>query len=118
MQASRLVEQAQRREPFPPGQAAQLLPRREDGALVYRTLQKSKRPAPPERIFLAAGMHDSAAEEIARLWLAAEVLRELGIAGADGAGRYMLAPPGEKMDWDSAGLVKWLKEMGQGGQSA
>jgi len=104
--ASRLVEQAQRREPLG---AETICPSREDGALVYRMLQKQQKPVPPERLFLLAGLQESMAEELARLWLAAEVLRELGVVGADSAGRYQLAPPGEKMDWESAELLQFLK---------
>jgi len=107
LQASRLVEQAQRREELAQNQA--LLPQRDDGALVYRMLQKQKAPVPPERLFLLADMQESSVEQLARLWLAAEVLRELGVAGTDGAGRYSLAPPGEKMDWEKAELIQFLK---------
>ena len=110
LQAQRLVEQARRREAFTPEQAAALLPQREEGAKVYRVLQKYRTvPLPVERILLEAGMMEAGAEEFARVWLAAEVLKELGVAGSDGAGRYVLAPPGEKMEWENAGLVRFLK---------
>ena len=108
LNAERLVEQVKRRETIE--QAVALLPAREDGAKVFRMLQKQSAPVPPERLFLLAGLHEAKAEQLARLWLAAEVLRELGIAGADGAGRYSLAPPGEKMDWETAALVQFLKQ--------
>jgi len=107
LQASRMVEQAQRRETL--AQAEALCPTREDGALVYRMLQKHAAPAPPERLFLLAGLGEADACELARLWLAAEVLRELGIVSTDGKGRYILVPPGEKIPWEQAGLMKFLR---------
>jgi single-stranded-DNA-specific exonuclease len=102
LQASRLIEAVQRHEAC----SAEICPAREDGALVYRILQKLKTPAPIERILLLAQAKE---EDFARLWLAAQVLRELGIVGTDGAGRYSLAPPGEKIPWEQAELVNFLK---------
>ena len=107
LRAQSLVEQALRREAVSRETAAALLPGREDGVAVYRALQKQNgRPAPPERIFL---LTQATPDDFARLWLAAETLRELGIVGADAAGRYALAPPGGKMDWEQAALVRYLK---------
>ncbi|MCL2299110.1 MAG: hypothetical protein FWC27_03060, partial [Firmicutes bacterium] len=61
----------------------------------------------PERFFLAAGAREAA--DMARLWLAAEVLRELGVLEADAQARYCLAPAGEKADWEKSELVEFLK---------
>ena len=109
LQAQRLVEGVLRREPPEPDLAQLLLPSRENGALVYRVLKKHPDIyQSPERFFLTTELKES--QSMARLWLAAEVLRELGVAEADGSGRYRLAPAGEKADWDSAGLVQFLKE--------
>jgi single-stranded-DNA-specific exonuclease len=107
LQAERFVEQAQRREALPQGEA--ICPAREDGALVYRMLQKQGCAVPPERLFLLAGLHEATAQQLAKLWLAAEVLRELGIAATDGNGRYILVPCEEKMIWEQANLVTFLK---------
>ena len=115
LQAQRLVERVLRREapttpacghPSQEGNEA-LLPTREDGALIFRLLKKAQAPLPPERFFLAA--EAAQANGMARLWLAAEALRELGVLETDAQGRYCLAPSGEKADWDSAGLVQFLK---------
>ncbi len=102
--AQQLVERIQRRER--PPEVAALIPSREDGALAFRLLKKAGAPLPPERFFLAAQL--SRANDMARLWLAAEVLRELGILETDAQGRYFPAPPGEKADWDSAELLQFL----------
>ncbi|MDR2686227.1 MAG: single-stranded-DNA-specific exonuclease RecJ, partial [Oscillospiraceae bacterium] len=105
LQAQRIVECALRREM--PEEPSALPPSREDGALVFRVLKKAGAPLPPERFFLAAGARE--ANDMARLWLAAEALRELGVLEVDAQARYCLAPQGEKADWDSAGLVQFLK---------
>jgi single-stranded-DNA-specific exonuclease len=105
LQAQRLAERALRREALENAQA--LLPSREDGALVFRLLKKAGAPLPPERFFLAAGLKE--ASDMARLWLAAEALRELGVLEADAQARYCLAPGGGKADWEGAGLVEYLK---------
>jgi single-stranded-DNA-specific exonuclease len=107
LRAQRTVERAQRREPFAPEEAAQLCPTREDGAAVFR-LMKTRTDITAfssERLFLLLGVK----ENLARVWLAAEVLRELGVLTADSCGRYALAPQGGKTDWESAGLVRFLK---------
>ena len=103
LQAQRLVECALRREESPAG----LLPSREDGALIFRMIKKAGAPLPPERFFLAAGLKE--APEMARLWLAAEALRELGVLEVDAQGRYCLAPAGEKAEWEKSELVEFLK---------
>ena len=105
LQAERLVEGALRREAVPG--MGDLLPSREDGALVFRLLKKAGTPLPPERFFLAAGLKE--AEEMARLWLAAEVLRELGVLEVDAQGRYCLAPAGERAEWEKSELAEFLK---------
>ena len=105
LQAQRIVECVLRRET--PKEPAALLPSREDGALIFRLLKKAGAPLPPERFFLAAGARG--ADGMARLWLAAEVLRELGVLELDTQARYCLAPSGAKADWDGAGLVLFLK---------
>ena len=105
LQAQQLVESALRRESLP--DMEQLLPAREDGAAVFRLLKKAGTPLPPERFFLAAGLKE--APDMARLWLAAEVLRELGVLEVDPQGRYCPAPDGEKAAWESAALVAFLK---------
>ena len=125
LRAERLVECALRREAvLPPalygsdrkrwphplaseGGLRNLLPSREDGALIFRMLKKDGAPLPPERFFLSAGLKEAA--DMARLWLAAEVLRELRVLEMDAQGRYCLAPGGEKADWDGAGLVEFLR---------
>ncbi|MCL2495650.1 MAG: single-stranded-DNA-specific exonuclease RecJ [Oscillospiraceae bacterium] len=126
LRAERLVECALRRELPPalrgdgaphnhPGAAApplhggewgDMLPSREDGALIFRLLKKAGTPLPPERFFLNAGLTE--AHEMARLWLAAEVLRELGVLETDAQARYCLAPAGEKADWEGSGLLAFL----------
>ena len=128
LQAERLVEAALRREtkhpsalrddgaphnhpapagaPLHRGELGNLLPSREDGALVFRLLKKAGTPLPPERFFLSAGLKE--APEMARLWLAAEVLRELGVLEVDAQGRYCLAPAGEKAEWEKSELVRFL----------
>ena len=105
LHAQRLAERALRREAMPEARA--LLPSREDGALVFRLLKKAGEPLPPERFFLAAGVKE--AVDMARLWLAAEVLRELGVLETDTQARYCLAPAGEKAEWENAELVRFLK---------
>jgi len=118
LHAQRLVESALRREAFstpspaaagapPRGGQGTLLPSRKDGALVFRLLKKAGTPLPPERFFLAAGLKE--APDMARLWLAAEVLRELGVLEVDAQARYCLAPAGEKAAWEKAGLVEFLE---------
>jgi len=108
LRAQRLAEGALRREALAPEQAQALLPTREDGALIYRVLKRYPDTyLSPERFFLTADLKES--QSMARLWLAAETLRELGVAEADGSGCYRLAPAGEKADWDRAGLVRFLR---------
>ena len=118
LQAQRLVECVLRRERpvlrattpacgHPSTEGKNLTPTREDGALVFRVLKKAGTPLPPERFFLAAGMKE--AHDMARIWLAAEVLRELGVLEVDAQSRYCLAPAGAKADWDGAELVRFLK---------
>jgi hypothetical protein len=46
---------------------------------------------------------------MARLWLAAEILRELGVLEMDAQARYCLAPAGEKAAWEQSGLAAFLK---------
>ena len=103
LKAGRIVECALRREVLEKSP----LPSREDGAMVFRLLKKAGTPLPPERFFLSAGLNE--AIDMARLWLAAEVLRELGVLETDTQGRYCLAPAGEKADWDRAELVQFLR---------
>jgi len=104
LQAQRIVEGVLRREI--PGDSPALLPGREDGALVFRVLRKAGAPLPPERFFLATGAKEAGV--MARLWLAAEVLRELGVLEVDAQARYCLAPPGEKADWEKASLLQFM----------
>ena len=98
LQAERLVEQVLRREPT---QVA--CPTREDGAVIFRALKAAQKPVPIERMLLQAQP-----EDFARLWLAAETLRELGLATTDAQGRYFLTPCAEKTPWEQAPLVKFL----------
>jgi len=98
LQAQRTVEQMLRREPV---QVA--CPTREDGAVIFRLLKAAQKPVAIERILLQAQP-----EDFAKLWLAAEVLRELGLAASDAQGRYSLVPCSEKTPWEQAALVRFL----------
>jgi len=102
LQAERIVEQVLRREPV------QLVPpTREDGALVFRALKTAQKPLSIERILLQAQATEA---DFPRLWLAAEVLRELGLAATDAQGRYTLVPCAEKTPWENAPVLLFLKE--------
>jgi single-stranded-DNA-specific exonuclease len=98
LQAERTIEQILRREDM---QVA--CPTREDGAVVFRALKSTNKPVSIERILLQAQP-----EQFTQLWLAAEVLRELGLAATDAQGRYFLTPCSEKTPWEQAPLVKFL----------
>jgi len=100
LQAERIVEQVLRRENV---QVA--CPTREDGAVVFRLLKAAKCSVTIERILLQT---QTPPEHFARLWLAAETLRELGLAATDAQVRYFLAPCAEKTPWEQAPLIKFL----------
>ena len=106
LQAQRLVEQVLRREPVEnqPG----LCPTREDGALIFRALKAAQKPITIERMLLQTQANEA---DFARLWLAAEVLRELGLAATDAQERYRLVPCGEKTPWEQAPLYLFLHNL-------
>jgi single-stranded-DNA-specific exonuclease len=112
LQAQRLVEAALRGEALPAEVAAGCTPRRETAARVFRALeQQRERPIAPEALFLALGtafLQKAKAPDFARVWLAAEVLRELGIVVADAAGRMALAQPAVKARLEDAALLQRL----------
>lgn len=107
LQAQRLTECALRREPLP--DALAILPAREDGALVFRLLKKAGIPLPPERLFIECCA--KTAQDMAKLWLAAEVLRELGVLELDAQSCYTPAPPGETAKWETSELAAFLGKM-------
>ncbi|MDR0532069.1 MAG: single-stranded-DNA-specific exonuclease RecJ [Oscillospiraceae bacterium] len=108
LRAQRLVEQVLRREPTQATLAAAICPTRADAAAVFRAVRaRPGPPLPPERILLDCGA-DGTAEEMARLWLAAQALCELGVLLGDGQGCYAPAQSPEKRAFESAEIVKFL----------
>jgi len=103
--AQRLVECVLRREALPADLAAKLLPARDDAALVFRAV-KARPLASPERLLLLASARE--ANDMARVWLAAEALCELNILETDCQGCYLPAPNPRKMVFEEASIVKFL----------
>jgi single-stranded-DNA-specific exonuclease len=113
LQAQRLTETALRGEALPAEAAAACTPKRETAARVYRALEQSReRPLTPEALFLSLGeafLKKAQTEDFARVWLAAEVLRELGVVAADAAGRMTLAQAGAKVCLEDSALLERLR---------
>ena len=105
LRAQRLVEKALRRERFAPEDAASLLPLREDAANVFRAV-KAKPGSAPERLLLLLDAKE--AYPMARVWLAAEALRELRILETDCHGHYTPAANPQKMVFEDAETVQFL----------
>jgi len=105
--AHRLVEQVLRREELVPEYGEALLPSRDDAALIFRAIKaRPGPPMPPERLLLLLNATD--AEEMARIWLAAEALCELKILETDARGGYMLAENLPKSVFEEAEIIKFL----------
>jgi single-stranded-DNA-specific exonuclease len=113
--AQRLTENVLRGEVLEPALADRCRPDREAVVKIYRTLQKGKLML-PEAVFLAIGadfLRQADAAALARLWIAAEVLCELGLAAVDGIGRMGLTAPAQKVNLEDSTLLRRLaREVG------
>ena len=113
LQAQRLVETALRGDALPEEIAGDCVPRRETATHVYRALERSRDcPLAPEALFLALGegfAEKAGAEDFVRVWLAAEVLRELGLLAVDPAGRMALLRDAPKARFEDSALLQRLQ---------